>query len=297
VQYTPKSIEEALRKHVGVLATDIGPRSPFHGDGLQRAERYIRETLEDAGLDVTEQPYKYYGQRAANLVARPPGAARSSTYYVVGAHYDTVPSSPGADDNASAVAVMLELARRLSENGSSAPIRLVAFTLEEPPANMTGQQGSRVFVEECKRSGDRVAAAIVLEMVGYTSPHQDYPMVLRWAGYPRQGNFIGIVGNWGSRRIANAVLKGFRRNKDLPVESLLVPFNGHILPETRLSDHASFWDAGLPALMVTDTAFFRNPNYHLPSDTPDTLDFEFMAQLVLSLENAVEELARMPSGD
>jgi len=139
-------------------------------------------------------------------------------------------------------------------------------------------------------------AAIVLEMVGYTSPRQDYPFVLRWAGYPSQGDFIGIVGNWRSRRIAHAVLKGFRRNKDLPVESLLVPFNGHILPETRLSDHASFWDAGLPALMVTDTAFFRNPNYHLPSDTPDTLDFGFMAQLVLSLENAVEELARLPSG-
>jgi len=297
VQDAAKSLEEALRKHVGVFATDIGPRSPFHGDGLQRAERYIRETLEDAGLEVTEQPYQYYGQRVANLVARPPGAARSSTYYVVGAHYDTVLSSPGADDNASAVAVMLELARRLSASGSSAPIRLVAFTLEEPPANMTGQQGSRVFVEECARCRDRVAGAIVLEMVGYTSPRQDYPFVLRWAGYPSQGDFIGIVGNWGSRRIAHSVLKGFRRNKNLPVESLSVPFNGHILPETRLSDHASFWDAGLPALMVTDTAFFRNPNYHLPSDTPDTLDFEFMAQLVLSLENAVEELARMPSGD
>ena len=112
---------------------------------------------------------------------------------------------------------------------------------------------------------------------------------LRDTGH-QKGNFIGIIGNWRSRRFGSAVLRGFRKNRDLPVESLFLPFDGRILPETRFSDHASFWDAGLPALMVTDTAFFRNPNYHLPSDTIDTLDFTFMAQLVKSLELAVFEL-------
>jgi hypothetical protein len=115
--------------------------------------------------------------------------------------------------------------------------------------------------------------AIVLEMVGYTAPRQNYPFLPRWPGYPAQGNFIGVIGNWRSLRFGRSVVRGFRKNRDLPVESLFLPFDGRILPETRLSDHASFWDAGMAALMVTDTAFFRNPNYHLPSDTIDTLDF------------------------
>jgi len=163
------------------------------------------------------------------------------------------------------------------------------LTPEEPPAFMTRDQGSRVFVRECKRAGHRIAAAVILEMVGYTCPRQHYPLALGWAGYPSDGQFIGIVGNWRSRQFGRAVLKGFRNNQRLPVESLFMPFDGWILPAARFSDHASFWDAGLPALMVTDTAFFRNPNYHLPTDTFDTLDFGFMAQLVRSLELAVAE--------
>ncbi len=195
---------------------------------------------------------------------------------------------------------MLELARRLVENPlvesplaespPAAPVHFVAFTLEEAPAFMSGHQGSRVFVHAAKGAGDRVLGAIVLEMVGYTCPRQHYPFVLRWAGYPSQGNFIGIVGNWRSRAFGRAVVKGFRKNPRLPVESLFMPLDGRILPATRLSDHASFWDAGWPALMVTDTAFFRNPNYHLPSDTLDTLDFGFMAALVESLALAAAEL-------
>jgi Zn-dependent M28 family amino/carboxypeptidase len=284
-----KSLEDSLRKHVEVLTVDIGPRTPLLGDSLPRAAQYIRDVFEDAGLEVAEQAYNYNGQRVANLIAMSPGTSSASNYYVVGAHYDTVPSTPGADDNASAVAVMLELARRLSEKSVSAPVRFAAFTLEEPPAFMSQHQGSRVFVRECKRMGDRIIAAVILEMVGYTCPRQEYPLVLRWAGYPNHGEFIGIVGNWSSRRFGHAVRAGFRKNQSLPVESLFVPFNGWILPATRLSDHASFWDAGFPALMVTDTAFFRNPNYHLPSDTLDTLDFRFMGQLVRSLELAVAE--------
>lgn len=286
---TDKLLEDSLRKHVAALSVDIGPRTPFLGDSLPRAAGYITEVFEDAGLEVAEQAYDYSGQRVANLIATPPGAAAASTYYVVGAHFDTVPSTPGADDNASAIAVMLELARCLSEKSLPAPVRFVAFTLEEPPAFMTRHQGSRVFVRECKRAGHRIAAAVILEMVGYTCPRQQYPLALGWAGYPSDGQFIGIVGNWRSRQFGRAVLKGFRNNQRLPVESLFMPFNGWILPATRLSDHASFWDAGLPALMVTDTAFFRNPNYHLPTDTFDTLDFGFMAQLVRSLELAVSE--------
>ena len=283
-------LRDALREHVKALAADIGPRTPSNPDSLVRAANYITSVFEDAGLSVNEQNYEYYDQRVANLLAATPAAAGLSTYYVVGAHYDTVPSTPGADDNASAVAVLLELARRLRQDRLKAPVLLAAFTLEEPPAYLTGHQGSRIFVRSCQRNGDSVLGAIILEMVGYTAPRQNYPFLPRWPGYPRQGNFIGIIGNWRSLRLGRAVQSGFRRNKHLPARSLFLPFDGRILPETRLSDHASFWDAGLPALMVTDTAFFRNPNYHLPSDTIDTLDFTFMAELVKSLELALLEL-------
>jgi Peptidase family M28 len=283
-------LREALRKHVNALAVDIGPRTPSIPDSLVRAASYISSVFEDAGLSVREQNYEYYDQRVMNLLATVPATAGASAHYVVGAHYDTVPSTPGADDNASAVAVMLELSRRLQQVRLSAPVLFAAFTLEEPPAYLTGHQGSRIFVRSCQSKDDRVLGAIILEMVGYTAPRQHYPYLDRWPCYPTDGNFIGIIGNWRSLRFGRSVLRGFRKNTGLPVESLFLPFDGRVLPETRLSDHASFWDAGLPALMVTDTAFFRNPNYHLPSDTIDTLDFTFMAELVKSLELALLEL-------
>jgi Zn-dependent M28 family amino/carboxypeptidase len=288
-------LRDALREHVNALAVDIGPRTPSTPGSLVRAANYIHSVFEDAGLSVREQNYQYYDQRVTNVLASVPATAGGSAYYVVGAHYDTVPSTPGADDNASAVAVMLELAGRLQQARLKAPVLFAAFTLEEPPAHLTGHQGSRFFVRSCHSNGECMLGAIILEMVGYTAPRQHYPFLPRWPGYPGQGNFIGIIGNWRSLRFGRAVLRGFHKNTHLAVESLFLPFDGWILPETRLSDHASFWDAGLPALMVTDTAFFRNPNYHLPSDTIDTLDFTFMAELVKSLELALLGLPPAPT--
>jgi len=288
-------LRDALREHVNALVVDIGPRTPFDRGSLVRAANYIHSVFEDAGLSVRLQDYQYKDQRVTNVLATAPRAAGASPYYLVGAHYDTVPGTPGADDNASAVAVMLELAGRLRHEKLKAPILFAAFTLEEPPAYLTDHQGSRIFVRNCRSRGDRVLGAIILEMVGYTAPRQHYPLLPRWPGYPGQGNFIGIIGNWRSLRFGRSVLRGFRKNTNLAVESLFLPFDGWILPETRLSDHASFWDAGLPALMVTDTAFFRNPNYHLPSDTIDTLDFTFMAELVKSLELVLLELPPAPT--
>ena len=291
-----KNLEDALRKHVEALAVEIGPRTPFDGDGLDRAAAYIRSAFEEAGLSVTEQAYDYHGRRVANLIATLPGRSRSSAYYVVGAHYDTVEGTPGADDNASAVAVLLELARRTQQAQLDAPLRFVAFTLEEPPASDTANQGSRVFVKACRGQGDRVLGAIILEMVGFTAPRQNYPVIRKWPFCPAEGNFIGIVANWRSWRFGWTVRKGFGGNPHLPVRSVFLPFDGRFIPETRWSDHAPFWDAGLPALMVTDTAFFRNPNYHRPSDTIETLNFGFMAELVRSLELALRELPPVPSG-
>jgi Zn-dependent M28 family amino/carboxypeptidase len=284
------TLQNNLRQHVHALAVDIGSRTPFNPGSLARAANYIRSMLTRIGLSVTEQSYEYFGQQVTNVLATFPSSVGASAYYVVGAHYDTVPETPGADDNASAVAVMLELAARLRQSDLKIHVVFAAFALEEPPASSTGHQGSRVFVNACRDNGERVIGAIVLEMVGYTAPRQRYPFISRWPGYPAQGNFIGIIGNWRSRTLGRAVVKAFRQNQELPVASLFLPFDGRILPETRLSDHASFWDAGLPALMVTDTAFFRNLNYHLGSDTIDTLDFMFMARLVKSLEITLLEL-------
>lgn len=284
------ALQAALRRHVEVLTQEIGPRTPFLGDTLARTASYIRAQFESAGLAVWDQTYRYEGTSVANLIAARPGSEIASAYYLVGAHYDTVETTPGADDNASAVAVLLELARRLPALALPAPVHLVTFTLEEPPAYTTGHQGSRVYVEARKAAGDRIGGALVLEMVGYTSPRQNYPAVLHWAGYPETGDFIGLIGNWRSWRFGRAVRTAFKGNARLPVESLFVPLDGWVLPATRRSDHASFWDARVPALIVTDTSFFRNPHYHLPSDTIDTLDFAFMAELVTSLELALGAL-------
>jgi hypothetical protein len=285
-----EQLEKALERHVEALTVDIGERTSFLPGKLARAREYVRDELTNAGLEVTEQGYDYRGQRVANLIATVPGTNIGAKYYLVGAHYDTVPGTPGADDNASAVAVLIELGRHVAGKPPPVPLRIVAFTLEEPPAFNTRFQGSRVFVRELKRGGGGVKGAIILEMVGFTAAEQDYPLVLHWLGYPKEGNFIGIVGNRRSRQLGRTLAKSFGDNPRLPVETLFVPFNGWILPATRLSDHAPFWDAGLPALMVTDTAFFRNPFYHTAQDRMETLDFAFMAEVVASLRTALDAL-------
>ena len=281
----------ALRRHVWALSGRIGERSVSRGAGLDQAERYLIQAFETAGLRVVRQPYRYRGRTVANLVADLGDASWDRPMIVVGAHYDTVTGTPGADDNASAVAVMLELAGRIAAKSPNTCVRFVAFTAEEPPAFNTEHQGSRVFVRRLRQAGDTVAGAIILEMVGVTSALQRYPPFLRWLGYPKSGDFIGVVGNRSSRTFGERVLRSMRRNAALPVESLFVWFDGWLLPDTRLSDHASFWDAGIPALMVTDTAYFRNPHYHGPGDRPETLDYAFMAALVRSLELALGDLS------
>jgi Zn-dependent M28 family amino/carboxypeptidase len=286
-----EKLEQTLERHVRTLSTDIGERSVLRGDGLDRARAYVKGAFERAGLAVTEQAYDYGGRNVANLIAELPGGGPARAPVVIGAHYDSVPGTPGADDNASGVAVMLELARFAVEAGRPLPLRFVAFTLEEPPTHATSHQGSRVFVRRFGETGGGIAGAIVLEMVGLTTPRQDYPFFLQWAGYPEKGDFLGVVGNRRSRAFGDKVVAAMRKNPALPIESLYVWFNGWILHHSRLSDHAPFWDAGWPALMVTDTAYFRNRNYHGPGDRTETLDYPFMAELVRSLGLALDALA------
>ena len=281
----------SIKKHINRLAVDIGPRPVTNELSIKKTESYITNYFKNIGLQVQQQQYKYDNYNIANIIAGSQENLLSSKYYVIGAHYDSVPETYGADDNASGIAVLLELARYTIQEKISLPIRFVAFTAEEPPTFGTRHQGSKVFVKSVKEKKDEILGAIILEMVGYTSNEQIYPMVLKWMGYPSKGNFIGIVGNRKSKKLGQSIFQSFKKNAHLPVETLFVPFNGWILPDTRLSDHSPFWDAGLPAVMITDTAFFRNPNYHSPQDTFDTLDYFFMAELVKSLLITLKKLS------
>ena len=281
----------SIQKHINKLAVEIGPRPVANEQSIKKTEKYITNCFENIGFEVKQQRYKYDNYDIANVIAGSQKNLLSSKYYIIGAHYDSVPETYGADDNASGIAVLLELARYTIQEKISLPIRFVAFTAEEPPTFSTRHQGSKVFVKSIKEKKDEILGAIILEMVGYTSNEQAYPMVLKWMGYPSKGNFIGIVGNRKSKKFGQSIFQSFKKNAQLPVETLFVPFNGRILPDTRLSDHSSFWDAGLPAVMITDTAFFRNPNYHSPQDTFDTLDYFFMAELVKSLLVTLKKLS------
>ena len=273
----------SIKKHINRLAVDIGPRPVTNELSIKKTENYITNYFKNIGLQVQLQQYKYGNYDITNIITGSQENLLSSKYYVIGAHYDSVPETYGADDNASGIAVLLELARYTMQEKISLPVRFVAFTAEEPPTFGTHYQGSKVFVKSALENKDEILGAIILEMVGYTSNEQAYPLVLKWMGYPSKGNFIGIVGNRKSKKFGQSIFQSFKTNEQLPVETLFVPFNGRILPDTRLSDHSPFWDAGLFAVMITDTAFFRNPNYHTPQDTFDTLDYFFMAELIKSL--------------
>ncbi|MEN6440226.1 MAG: M28 family peptidase [Syntrophobacter sp.] len=287
-------LEETIRRlkdHMSAITVSIGERSMFSPDRLAATARYIESVYRSSGLEVELETYPCPGYRAANVVAFSKARGPLSGEYLVGAHYDCILGTVGADDNASGVAVQLEVARQLHGMRETKEIpvsvKFVSFALEEYPAYATRYMGSRVHARGMKARKEKTDGMICLEMVGFycDSPGcQRYPLPMRWKkGYPGQGDFISVVGNGRSRKLARGLIAGFRKNPALPVLPLTVPLNGWMLPAVRLSDHASFWNTGFPAVMVTDSSFYRNPYYHLPSDTMDKLNFEMMARLVESL--------------
>jgi Zn-dependent M28 family amino/carboxypeptidase len=285
-----QQIKGRLHDHLVMMTRSIGERSVRHPNNLRRTADFIYSFFESIQIPVRHEPYSYREMSVSNVVAELSVGSKPSHHYLVGAHYDSVTGTVGADDNASAVAVLLETARELQAMAGSQSLDLkvtfVAFALEEPPVYGTRFMGSRIYAAKAKREKLSLDGMICLEMVGYTCNEpgcQHYPFPLTFFGYPKEGNFIGIVGNFGSRSFSRKLVKSFHQNPGLPVVSLSVPLDGWILPAVRLSDHASFWDKGFPAVMVTDSAFFRNPHYHLPSDTMDKLDLDFMAELVKTL--------------
>ena len=259
-----------------ILQVIVGERSPFSGQRhLTAVESFIEKELASYGLGVESDYFSYRGRSFRNIIARL-SSQGSGSLIILGAHVDSVQGTPGADDNASGVAVLLEAARLLARTKVRAQVLFCAFNLEE--LNMIG---SSYFASKLKSAGAKVEAMISLEMVGYTDSRpgsQKYPLGLK-AFYPDRGDFIGVIGNWNSAGLLRKFSRQMRQVRGLPVETLSVPGNGGLVPAVRLSDHSPFWDAGYPALMVTDTSFFRNPHYHGSTDTLETLNLDFMAKV------------------
>lgn len=268
------------------LAGHIGDRSPLFYRQLEEARAYIEHSFTKSGYQVDHDVYQVQERLFRNLIVQKKGTCEADSILIIGAHYDTVPGTSGADDNASGVASLLELAQLIRHQPTQKTIRFVAFTLEEPPYFRTSYMGSWVHAKRCSQNSENITGMISLEMVGYYSDlerSQRYPLpFLDWY-YPRQGDFIAVAGNWRSRRLVKKVTTQLKQGTGLPVQSISLPF----VPGVGLSDNWSFWQQGYPALMITDTAFFRNPHYHLPSDRPETLNYERMTELVRGLEKVL----------
>ncbi|MBC8870168.1 MAG: M28 family peptidase [Planctomycetes bacterium] len=284
------ALAKTLRNDVLWLATEIGERNVHKYENLVKAARYIEQSFANCGYTVERNAYQVRGRECWNVIAERKGQTRPNEIVVVGAHYDSVTGSPGANDNVSGVAGVLALARSFSRKPTARTLRLVAFTNEEPPYFQTDLMGSRVYAQHCKKAGDNIVGMLCLETIGYFSDEEDsqkYPLPFSLY-YPSTGNFIAFVANADSASLVKNVAESFRRHAKFPSEGCALPER---VTGVGWSDHWSFWQEGYQALMVTDTAPFRYPYYHRKEDTPDKLDYERMARVVSGMQHVIEEFA------
>jgi peptidase M28-like protein len=284
------ALREELHAHVQKLAGDIGERNMWHYPQLNTAAEFIEDSFSRAGLHPRHDSYELHGQACHNIEAEIPSA--SERIILVGAHYDSVFGSPGANDNGSGVAALLALARRFAGKSPQHKLRFVAFVNEEPPYFLSSEMGSFVYASRCKDRGARIDAMISLETIGYFSdaPHsQTYPAPGLGMFYPKVGNFIGFVANIHSRALLHRVIALFRKHAKIPSEGAALPA---FIPGVSWSDQWSFWHHGYPGVMITDTAPFRYPHYHSSADTPDKLDYDRFTLVVSGMEKVIEELAQ-----
>ena len=274
-----------------MLAATIGERNVWRFEALRRAATYIKNRVTAVGYEPGVQSYDVHKLPVENIEAALPGTSDPAAIVVVGAHYDSVTECPGANDNATGIAATLELARRFARAPRARTIRFVAFVNEEPPFFQTPQMGSVVYANAAKARGEKIVAMLSLETMGYFSDErgsQQYPPPLNLI-FPDTGNFIGFVSNLGSARLLRAATRAFKARTSFPIQSAPAPES---LAGVGWSDQWAFWQAGYPALMVTDTAPYRYPWYHTAHDTPDKIDFDKLGQVVDGLEHVVHVLAR-----
>ncbi len=284
-----KTIAANLERHVHTIAGNIGERHIDRPVQLQNTAEYIERQFAALGYKPKRHAYEVRGVNVANIEAELAGSGKAEQILIIGAHYDTIPGSPGANDNTSGVAALLELARLLSAVKPERTLRFVAFVNEEPPFFMTEQMGSRVYARRCKERGERIIGMISLETIGYYSDvkgSQNYPFPLNLF-YPTTGNFVGFAANTASASFLKEVIGLFRTHARIPSEGGAVP---EAITGIGWSDHWSFWQEGYAALMVTDSALYRYPHYHSANDTPDKLDYALMALVIEGMQQTVRAL-------
>ncbi|MBI5315092.1 MAG: M28 family peptidase [Nitrospirae bacterium] len=284
-----RALEKELRSHVQMLAGQIGERNVVHHERLIMAADYIRTTLAGAGYEVRRQPYEVAGKICENLEAEVLGSRRPGDIIVIGAHYDSVQGSPGANDNASGVAAILGLARAFAKTTPTQTLRFVLFANEEPPFFQTEHMGSRVYAKRSRERGEKIVLMLSLETIGYYSDepgsqHLLFPLNLI---YPSTGNFIAFVSNVENGRLVRQLVGSFRQRAQFPSEGGALP---GLTPGVGWSDHWAFWEEGFPAVMVTDTAPFRYPAYHSHNDRPELVQYERMARVVSGLQAVILEI-------
>ena len=280
---------ELLEKHVKKLSVDFLPRDYSNLVNLNKTANYIKNQFELMGLSVEEQKYTYLDSEYKNVIVHL-GPSKGSKI-VIGAHYDVAGELPGADDNASGVAGLIELARQLKGKDLKKGVTLVAYTLEEPPVYRTEYMGSFVHAKSEYEKGSEIDLMISLEMIGYYSDEKDsqqFPVKLLKYFYPTEGNFIAVIdiltSRWGKK-----VKKGLSKHMELGVHSINAPRS---IPGIDFSDHRSYWNFGYAAVMQSDSSFYRNTAYHSAGDTYDRLDYNKMSQLISALSFYIQELAQ-----
>jgi Zn-dependent M28 family amino/carboxypeptidase len=285
-----RQIRDNLEQHVKMLSNTIGERNIYSYEHLKESRNYISTAFKKSGLKISYQTYVVGGKTVENIEGELSGTANPDEIVVIGAHYDSVPLCPGANDNASGVAALLETARILAGSKFAKTLRFVAFTNEEPPYFQTKNMGSRLYAARSCQRGEKITAMLSLETIGFYSDDkgsQTYPPPFSFY-YPDTGNFIGFVSNLGSRNLMFDMINTFRKNAGLPSEGIAAP---RWIPGIGWSDHWAFWKEGYKAVMLTDTAPFRYAFYHTPQDTWEKLDYERMARVVNGIVNVISDLS------
>ncbi|MEA5468665.1 M28 family peptidase, partial [Spirulina sp. 06S082] len=285
-----------LQQNLEQLSGDIGEHNYYLYDNLQAAEKFLVSSLESSGYKVNLHGYNTQDisdRHFNNIEVEIPGTDKADEIIVIGAHYDSVLGSPGANDNGSGAVAILALAQAFSEQKQtlSRTLRLVEFVNEEPPFFWTDDMGSLVYARKCRDRKENIVGMLSLETMGYYSEKpgsQQYPLGLLNLVYPITGNFIAFIGNMSSSQLVKQVIRSFRTQTQFPSEGATLPDS---ISGVGWSDHWSFWQVGYPALMVTDTAPFRYPYYHSSEDTPDKVNYEYLARVVAGLERVILELA------